>query len=370
LTVHFEDSGAQSLTCRRCGGEIAPGGLACASCHALVHADALTELAARANAQEARGEWRQARDTWLTALELLPPRVAQADWIHAHVATLEEAAQTQTAEPAHSWARKLGPLAPIALLLAKGKSLLVLLKLNFLISLGAFMGFYWAVYGAQFGIGFAVLILWHEMGHFIEVRRRGLPADMPVFLPGFGAFVRWRALGVSLETRAMVSLAGPFAGWVAAVACAALWSSTGNSLWAALARAGAWLNALNLVPVWVLDGGQAASAMNKTERLALLSAALVLWFVVGESVFFLVALGAAWRAFMSDTPAQPSRATTLRYIALLAGLAGVMWITASQSPFGERSRQDRSHVLRKSAVATTSAITITQPSAHPTRSSR
>jgi len=45
------------------------------------------------------------------------------------------------------------------------------------------VAFYWALYGMKFGIGFAVLILVHEMGHFIDIKRRGLPADMPVFLP-------------------------------------------------------------------------------------------------------------------------------------------------------------------------------------------
>jgi len=73
------------------------------------------------------------------------------------------------------------------------------------------VAFYWAVYGVKFGVGFAILILVHEMGHFVDIKRRGLPADMPVFLPGFGAYVRWTALGVSARTRAFVSLAGPLA---------------------------------------------------------------------------------------------------------------------------------------------------------------
>ena len=59
----------------------------------------------------------------------------------------------------------------------------------------------------KFGIGFAALILIHEMGHFIDIKRRGLPAEMPVFLPGLGAYVRWQAMGVPLETRAAISLA-------------------------------------------------------------------------------------------------------------------------------------------------------------------
>src|SRR5205814_6564697 len=154
-------------------------------------------------------------------------------------------------------------LGPIVLLLAKGKTfLLAIFKLKFLLSFGAFIGIYWGIYGAAFGIGFAMLILVHEMGHFIDIKRRGLPAEMPVFLPGFGAYVKWQALGVSLETRAAISLAGPLAGWFAAAVCATIFYQTGDRLWAALAFSGAGLNALNLIPVWMLDGGQAAFALS------------------------------------------------------------------------------------------------------------
>src|SRR5258705_318042 len=83
-----------------------------------------------------------------------------------------------------------------------------------------------------------------------------LPPDMPVFLPGFGAYVRWSALGVSAQTRAFVSLAGPMAGCIGAAVCALLWLETGDAFWIGLASLSALLNVLNLIPIWVLDGGQ------------------------------------------------------------------------------------------------------------------
>jgi Zn-dependent protease len=210
-------------------------------------------------------------------------------------------------------------------ILAKSKVLLTaIFKLKFLLSFVAFLGIYWAAFGMMFGIGFAVLILIHEMGHFIDIKRRGLPAEMPVFLPGLGAYVRWQALGVPLETRAAISLAGPLAGFFASLACAVLWSQTGNPLWAGLARAGAVLNLLNLIPVWVLDGGQAALALSKTERIVLLTACLALWLVLGENMFFLVALGFGYQVFFAGhLPARPSRATTVYFLAVLIAL-GVM----------------------------------------------
>jgi Zn-dependent protease len=246
------------------------------------------------------------------------------------------AATTEAPETENAWSKKLAPLGPVAIVLLKGKTaLLTIFKLKFLLSLASFIGLYWALYGAKFGIGFAVMILIHEMGHYIDVKRRGLPADMPVFLPGFGAYVRWESLGVSLETRAAVSLAGPLAGCIAAAISGLLWWKTGNGVWAALARSGAWLNVLNLIPVWVLDGGQAMSALSKTQRIIILTGSLVLWLTLGESVFFLVLLGAGWRLFSKDLPPHPSRATTIYYLAVLISLGLVMWMLPGEG-FGPR----------------------------------
>jgi Zn-dependent protease len=326
--------------CKRCASELSPGALVCNQCHALVYSEELERLSTDAKALEVKGQLREAREQWLTGLRLLPPHSMQADWIERHARSLEDAADdaadnvqpVAAPPPENKWAQRLGPLAPIAVILAKGKVLLgAIFKLKFLLSFAAFFGFYWALFGMKFGIGFAVLIFLHEMGHFIDIKRRGLPAEMPVFLPGFGAYVRWRALGVSTETRAAISLAGPLAGMLASLVCAILWWQTGNPLWAALARSGAWLNLLNLIPVWVLDGGQAALALSKTERMLLLAACLALWLVFRESIFFLVAIGAGYQAFFAgDLPAHSSRATIVYFVCVLAGLGLMLHMMPGQ----------------------------------------
>jgi len=298
------------------------GVLACDQCHSLVHSEELVRISTRAKALEEQDQLLQAREEWLKALSLLPSSSTQAEWIRGQAYKLALAAKVAPPpEEKHSWARKLGPLAPIAIILAKSKTLLLaIFKLKFLFSLFAFMGVYWALFGPAFGVGLAVLILVHEMGHYIDIRRRGLPADMPVFLPGLGAYVRWQALGVTRQTRAAVSLAGPLAGFLGAAVCAFLWHRTGNGLWAALARISAGLNILNLIPIWVLDGGQAAAALSKTERLVLLTACLVLWLFVGESLFVLVAAGVAYRLFTKDLPPQPSPAIAAYFVGVLVAL--------------------------------------------------
>ncbi len=231
------------------------------------------------------------------------------------------------AKPQPNWVRRLGPLGPLALLLLKGKGLLLaVLKLKFLFSLLSFVGLYWALYGWRFGVGFAASILIHEMGHYLDIRRRGLPAEMPVFLPGLGAYVRWQAMGVSLRDRAQISLAGPLAGWLAAGTCSLLYFSTRNPLWSTLARAGAVLNLFNLIPVWVLDGGQAVNALGRTARSALLAAALLLWLVWHQGIFLLIAAGALWRLFSRDLPGTRGDdadgwSTLLYYVAVMVALA-------------------------------------------------
>jgi Zn-dependent protease len=301
-----------------------------------VHSEKLDQLAAEAKALEAKGDLRQAREHWLMGLPLLPPNSRQASWIQQHARSLDTVAdQVQPTPPSdNKWAQRLGPVGPIAILLAKGKTVLfALFKLKFLFSFAAFIGIYWAAWGMKFGIGFAVLILLHEMGHFVDIKRRGLPAEMPVFLPGLGAYVRWQAMGVPLETRAAISLAGPLAGFLAAVACAVLWWQTGNPLWAALARAGAVLNLLNLIPVWILDGGQAALALSKMERIILLTACLALWLVLGENMFFLVALGAGYQIFLAgNLPPHPSRATIIYYLAVLTALGVIIRLLPLTTP--------------------------------------
>jgi Zn-dependent protease len=316
-------SPALTQECGACGAILGPGNLACPNCHALVHAARLEQLAAQARLHEERGEIAQARDVWAETLQLLPESSTQAEWVRANARRLDAMA-VGTEKPAPAWIRRLGPLAPLAILLVKGKSLLALFKLKFLLSFAAFAAFYWTQFGVKFGIGFAVLILVHELGHFLDIKRRGLPAEMPVFLPGLGAYVRWTALGVPVRTRAFVSLAGPLAGCLGAAVCALLWLQTRDGLWIGLASLSALLNVLNLIPVWVLDGGQAIRALSTAERIFLACVAVLCAAGFGQPALLLVAAGAAYRAFTSDAPTEPDRAVTAYYVLVLAALGFLM----------------------------------------------
>ena len=81
----------------------------------------------------------------------------------------------------------------------------------------------------------------------------------------------------------------------------------------------------------MLDGGQAALALGKTERIVLLTACLALWLVLGENMFFLVALGFGYQVFFAGhLPARPSRATTVYFLAVLTALGVMIRMMPSQ----------------------------------------
>jgi Zn-dependent protease len=316
--------------CPNCGSELPLGALACPQCQALVYRRELDSLAQEARAHESNGEFPQAREVWNRSLALLPPGSKQGEWVRERMRALETRQPAPQSGPAkgqatQGWVKKLGPLGPFALLLLKFKTLfLFLFKLKFLFSFLFFIALYVSIFGWRYGLGISVCILIHEMGHFVDIKRRGLPAEMPVFLPGFGAYVRWTGLGVTRRQIAQISLAGPLAGWIAAATCFLIYAQTGDPLWAALARTGAVLNVLNLIPIWVLDGGQAVSVLGAVERAALLATALGLWYYTGEGIFFFVAAGATWRLFTKDKPTQSDWGTWAYYAALMVALAVIL----------------------------------------------
>jgi Zn-dependent protease len=292
----------------------------------MVHGARLEELAARARAHEERQDLDAARADWRSMLELLPAESSQAAWVRGKLGGgIQTPMPAPAAKPPPAWTRKLGPLAPVAVLLLKGKFFLSLLKLKFLLSFASFAGIYWALYGPKFGIGLALLILLHELGHFVAVKRRGLDASLPTFIPGFGAYVRWTATGVTPETRAYVSLAGPLAGAAGAVLCAVAWLETRDGLWMGLASFSALINLLNLIPVWSLDGAQAMIAINRAGRIGIAIAAVLFAAFFSQPFLLFVAGGAAYRATEKTLAADmPSGAAVTAYFLILLASLGYL----------------------------------------------
>lgn len=126
-----------------------------------------------------------------------------------------------------------------------------------LVSVAAYSLFW----GWEFAAGFVVLLFIHEMGHVIALRREGIRASAPMFIPFMGALITARSLGENALAEARVGLAGPILGSLAAALVALAGALTGSDMLLALAYVGFLINLFNLLPIVPLDGGRAMAAM-------------------------------------------------------------------------------------------------------------
>jgi Zn-dependent protease len=193
----------------------------------------------------------------------------------------EPAAPEREYEPLHpgsgrgvDWRNRgkklVGPLIAIGALLikfgAKLKILLVALpklklfttSASMLVSIAA----YALIWGWSFALGFVLLLLLHELGHVIQLRREGIEASAPMFIPFLGAVVAAKSLGDDAAAEARVGLAGPILGSLATLVPLGIWLATGEEFWQALAYVGFFINLFNLLPVLPLDGGRAMAALS------------------------------------------------------------------------------------------------------------
>ena len=207
------------------------------------------------------------------------------------------------------WRTAGGFVAAAALFFAKFKGLLlVLLNLKWLVfapklllsfgSLFLSIWLYAVFFGWKFGIVFVLLILVHELGHYLTFRNFGIKANLPFFIPGLGAFVATRGPAPSMTIEAIATLAGPIFGLAASAICYGYAVSTHEPFWYAAAYVGFFLNALNLLPIPPFDGGGIAGIIDPRLWIVGLFAflAFLMFFGVWSSftivMIVLVALGA------------------------------------------------------------------------------
>jgi Zn-dependent protease len=117
------------------------------------------------------------------------------------------------------------------------------------------VGGYALIWGWRFAVGFVLLILAHELGHFLEAKRQGLNPSLPVFIPFLGAYVAMKNAPFDPWRNLLVSAAGPFVGGLASLAVWGVGEAIDSRLLVALAYVGFFLNLINLVPFRPLDGG-------------------------------------------------------------------------------------------------------------------
>jgi Zn-dependent protease len=186
-----------------------------------------------------------------------------------------------------------GLLALLATAWAYGKyAVLFLLKfgafktlLTLLISFGAYALFFG---GPIVAAGLVLMILVHEMGHVLEIRRQGMPASAPLFIPFFGAAILQRQLPIDALKQAQIGIAGPLAGTVGATAAFALYGTVHASYLLFWAYIGFFINLINLIPVGMLDGGWIMAVVSKWFQIVGLAALLLAVVFLGFSPIVLL----------------------------------------------------------------------------------
>src|ERR687894_1135938 len=195
--------------------------------------------------------------------------------------------------------RLAAPLVAIGLLLVKFKSLLLLLlkvkfvgtALTMLVSIGA----YALLFPVWFAVGLVVLIWVHEMGHVLQLKREGIEASAPMFIPFIGAFVAMKQIPKDALAEARVGLAGPVLGTLAGIATLGLYAATQNPVFLGLAYFNFIINLFNLAPLLPLDGGRAVGAMSPVFQFLGLVTMVGLFFVAPIMVFIaLLGLPELW----------------------------------------------------------------------------
>jgi len=162
---------------------------------------------------------------------------------------------------------RYGAIGAVGLaILSKSKLLLgalKFLKFGSLLSMFLTVGVYAVFFGWRYSVAIVGLIFFHEMGHAIALKRQGIPAGAPVFIPFMGAFIAMKGRPRDAWVEAYVGIGGPLLGTaVAAVALAGAYAIDSPILFA-IASFGFMLNLFNMLPLSPLDGGRVAGAVSR-----------------------------------------------------------------------------------------------------------
>ena len=230
------------------------------------------------------------------------------------------------------------------LLLLAPKLKILTTSASMLVSIGA----YTLIWGWQFALGFVLLLLVHEMGHVLQLRREGIKASAPMFIPFLGALVAMKELPKDAAAEARVGLAGPVLGSLGALVPWGIYALTDNELFLALAFVGFFLNLFNLLPVLPLDGGRAMAALSPTIWLVGFGLLIVIGVLYPNPIMILILLLGGfetWRRWRERKSPEAqeyhrvSRATRFKVAGVYIGLA-VLLALGMDATFLERDFDD------------------------------
>ena len=96
---------------------------------------------------------------------------------------------------------------------------------------------------------------------------------------------------------------------------------TQDRLWLALAQFGAFINLLNLIPIWQLDGGRAFRTLNRPQRWLAVTALATAWALTEDGLLLVLMLVGVARTLFDKPSDRSDRGALVQYIALVAALS-------------------------------------------------
>ncbi|MFK7693686.1 site-2 protease family protein [Paenibacillus sp. HJGM_3] len=186
-----------------------------------------------------------------------------------------------------------------AFILAQVKTLVSILQLgktgSAILSAGVAILFYAWMYQWEFAIGVVIMVLFHEFGHVLAARRKGIPVTAPFFIPFLGALIMMKRNPRDAVTEAYIAIGGPILGSAAAFVCLCIAWATNHPLFYSIAYIGFVLNLINLLPIHPLDGGRIANTVTRWMWVAGLFSGILIVIYIKSILLFIV-----WALFTID----------------------------------------------------------------------
>ena len=176
------------------------------------------------------------------------------------------------------------------------------------------------------------LILIHESGHALVMKKLGIPFSPMVFIPFMGAAVAMRKRPKDAYEEALVAFGGPILGSAGALGCAGAAHIMDSHLLFALADFGFMINLFNLIPLGSMDGGRICGSVSPYAGVIGLGMGGMMAYegMISNPIFYLILLGGGYETFMrfydplGHAPPGYYRITPGQRVAVTGGYFGLV----------------------------------------------
>ena len=150
-------------------------------------------------------------------------------------------------------------------------------------------------FGRDCALGLVIALFCHEMGHVLAARIVGVRTSLPYFLPMIGAVVCLKRCTVNNGREAVIALGGPALGSISVCAFLAIHLWTGERVYLLWSHLAAWLNLINLLPCYPLDGSRVGDGISRHMWVVGIVLTIVCLYVWEHIMFLLLLFVSLWR---------------------------------------------------------------------------